>query len=88
MCNDNQHDHLAYLRAVDLFRWMLTDDPAVRFSAAQALQHPFITEYIPSAAAKSRVGLGKHVTKTLPKSEVKRLSTTLADKENINPNVV
>ena len=33
---------------VDLFRWMLQTDPAVRFSAAQAMRHPFLMEYIPS----------------------------------------
>jgi serine/threonine protein kinase len=38
--------HVATPQAVDLFRWMLNDNPTVRFSAAQALHHPFIRECI------------------------------------------
>jgi len=75
---------------VELFRWLLRDDPAVRYSAAQALTHQFIAERIRvpkenvnklKSASKSTgivaLMMNKHTT-----------SAAIIDKENCNPNMV
>eukprot|EP00029_Vermamoeba_vermiformis_P011130 TRINITY_DN6046_c0_g1_i1.p1 TRINITY_DN6046_c0_g1~~TRINITY_DN6046_c0_g1_i1.p1 ORF type:complete len:768 (+),score=96.80 TRINITY_DN6046_c0_g1_i1:197-2500(+) len=85
--DDRKLTHVAMESAVDLFRWMLKRDPAVRLSAAQALHHPFITESIskPTTTIKQKKTVAKSVVVS---AEKQAANEALVDKENCSPNVI
>ncbi len=66
---------------VDLYRWLLEKDPAVRFSATQALHHPFIKESMANEVEKKQPYSNKI-------GSIKAADVDQEDKENHSPNVL